>query len=152
MDHVVGPLHILLAEKEVRIWFNTISLKLYQFERITWWCLSILEYVMESACNLSWNLSYWKNIFKKSRSPGFASCPPLGGGLNENPGSPCNLIHSPPCRTPCKLCIHEVFFGPLNLHLRMWSELVRSPPFRPTRALRLQWLRASSPVCEVALS
>ena len=41
--HVAGPLHILLAEKEGRIWFNKICLKPYQFERITWWCLSVLE-------------------------------------------------------------------------------------------------------------
>ena len=38
MDHVAEPLHILLEEKEGRIWFNTICLKLYQFERTTWWC------------------------------------------------------------------------------------------------------------------
>src|ERR1700738_3989491 len=33
MDHVVGPLHILLTEKDGRVWFNIISLKLYQFKR-----------------------------------------------------------------------------------------------------------------------
>ena len=33
-DHFAGPLHILLAEKEGRIWFNIICFKLYQFERI----------------------------------------------------------------------------------------------------------------------
>jgi hypothetical protein len=27
MDHVAGPLHIMLAGKEGRIWFNTICLK-----------------------------------------------------------------------------------------------------------------------------
>jgi hypothetical protein len=43
MDHVAGPLHILLAEKEGRIWFNIICLKLYQFEKITRWCLFVLE-------------------------------------------------------------------------------------------------------------
>jgi hypothetical protein len=41
MDHVVGPLHILLAEK--RGGFGLVCLKLYPFERIIWWCLSILE-------------------------------------------------------------------------------------------------------------
>ena len=41
MDCVVGPLHILLAEKEGRIQFNIRCLKLYHFERITWWCLSL---------------------------------------------------------------------------------------------------------------
>ena len=48
MDHVAGPLHILLAEKEGRIWFNIICLKFYQFERITWSCLSIKEYSLQS--------------------------------------------------------------------------------------------------------
>ena len=33
----------------------------------------------------------------------------------------------------------------------MGSELGRSPAFRPMRALRLQWSRAFSRVCEVAL-
>jgi hypothetical protein len=46
MDHVAGPSHIMLAEKERRIWFIIIYLKLYQFERITWWCLFVLAPVM----------------------------------------------------------------------------------------------------------
>ena len=46
---------------------------------------------------------------------------------------------------------YEVLFGPLGLHLRVWSELGRSLPFRPMRALRLQCSRAFSLVCEVAL-
>ena len=49
MDHVAGPLHILLAEKEGRTWLYKICLKIYQFERTTWWCC------------LSWNLSL--NLF-----------------------------------------------------------------------------------------
>ena len=71
---------------------------------------------------------------------------------NENFRTPWNLIQSPPCRTPYRLFIHEVFFGPLGLHIRVWSELGRSPPFRPMRARKLQWSRAFSLVCEVALS
>jgi hypothetical protein len=47
MDHVAGALDILLAKKEGRIWFNLIYLKLYQFKRITWWCLSVLNFFME---------------------------------------------------------------------------------------------------------
>ena len=48
MDHVVGPLHILLAEKEERIWFdikclNSINLR----ELLGGVCLS---------WNMSWNL------------------------------------------------------------------------------------------------
>jgi hypothetical protein len=49
MDHVAGPLHILLAKKEGRIWLNIICVKLYQVERITWWCLYVLESVLEYA-------------------------------------------------------------------------------------------------------
>ena len=48
MDHVAGPLHSSLAKKEGRIWFSIIYLKLYEFERITWWCFFVLEYVLES--------------------------------------------------------------------------------------------------------
>ena len=48
MDHVAGSLHVLLAEKVMRIWFNIIYLKLNQFERIAWWYLSVMEYVLES--------------------------------------------------------------------------------------------------------
>ena len=47
MDHVMGPLNILLAEKEGRFWFDMICLKLYQFKRIIWWCLFVLEFVMK---------------------------------------------------------------------------------------------------------
>ena len=41
MDHVAGPLHILLAVKRGEDLVLIICLKLYQFERTTWWCLSI---------------------------------------------------------------------------------------------------------------
>ena len=69
MDHVAGPLHILLAEKEGRISFDIICFKLYQFERITWWCLfvleSILEYVLESALQSILKSTMLEKIFKK---------------------------------------------------------------------------------------
>jgi hypothetical protein len=131
MDHVAGPLHILMVGKEGRIWFNIICFKLYQFESNNWWPFSILKYVMEFALQSNLKCVLLENIKKKV------------------------LIHSPPCRTPCKLFIHKVFFGPLGLHLHVWSELGRSPPFQPMRALRVQWSRAFKPgfklVCEVAL-
>jgi hypothetical protein len=41
---------IFVGEKEGgggRIWFNIICLKLYQFERITWWCLHVLESALQ---------------------------------------------------------------------------------------------------------
>ena len=147
MDHVAGPLHILLAEKEGRIWFNITCLELYQFERISWRCLSVLEFVMK------FDLQFvcWKNTKKNHGLPEFVSGPPLGGGPDEKLGRLWNLIHSLPCRTPCRLFIHGVFFGPLDLHQPVWNGLELSLPFRPMRALRLQWLRAFSLGCEVAL-
>ena len=115
----------------------------------------VLREVLGGVCmswDLSWNPSCWKNLLKKSHGlPELASSPPLEGGPDKNFGRPWNLIHSPPCGTPCRLFIHEVFFGPLGLHLRVWSERGQSPPFRPMRALRLQRTRAFSLVCKVAL-
>ena len=108
--------------------------------------LFVLESIMESILKFI--------LLKKLKNhglPKFALGPPLGGRPDKNSRGPWNLIHSPPCRTPCRIFIHEVFFGPLGLHLHVWSELERSPPFRPMRALRLQWLWAFSLVCEVAL-
>ena len=69
MDHVAGPLHILLAEKEGRIAFNIICLKLYQFERTTWWCLYVLEYVLDSAMQFVLKYVMLKILFKNSWSP-----------------------------------------------------------------------------------
>ena len=65
---------------------------------------------------------------------------------------PWHLIDSPPCRTPCRLFIHKIFFGPLGFHLRVWSEPGRFPPFRPMRALRLHWSRAFNRAFEVAVT
>ena len=81
----------------------------------------------------------------------FASGLPLGGGPDAKSSGPCTLIHNLPCRTPCGLFIHKLSFGPLGLHLLVWSELGRSLPFRPMRVLTLQWSWAFSIVCEVAL-
>ena len=146
-----GPLHILLAEKEGRIWFNIICLKLYQFERI---CLSDYHGICPGIYfGICLEICLVEKIYHKNHGlPKFATNPPLGGRPNGNSKTPWNRIHNPPWRTPCRLSIHEVFFGPLVLHLREWSELGRAPPFRPMRALRLQWTWAFSLVCEVALN
>ena len=77
MDHVAGPLHILLAGKEGRIWFNMICLKLYQFERTTWWCLFVLEFILESILKFILEIALISvlkfvllgKMFKKSWSP-----------------------------------------------------------------------------------
>ena len=58
-----------------------------------------------------------EKILKHHGLPKFSSDPPLGGGPDANSGRPCTLIHSPPCRTPCRLFIHKRFWGPLDLHL-----------------------------------
>ena len=56
-----------------------------------------------------------------------------------------------PCRTPCRLFIYKLLFGPLGLHLLVWSKLGRSPPFWPMKALTLQWSWAFGLVFEGAL-
>ena len=114
--------------------------------------LYVLESVMDSTMEYIMKLSCWTIYSKSHGLPKFALGPPLGGRFDETYGRPWNLIHSPPCKTSCRLFIHEVFFRPLGLHVRVWSELGRSPPFRPIRALRLQWSWAFSLVCEVALT
>ena len=65
MDHVAGPLHILLAENEGRIWFHIICLKRYQFKRITWWCLCVLEFILESVLEFVLKFVMLEKIFKK---------------------------------------------------------------------------------------
>jgi hypothetical protein len=104
-------------------------------QEVTWWCLSILESILESAPEI---YPLGKKIIKSWSPKIFVK--------------PCTLIHNLPCRAPCRLFIHELFFGPLDLHLLVWSELGPSPSFRPMRALTWPWSRAFSLVCEVALS
>jgi hypothetical protein len=152
MDHVVGPLHILLAEKKggydlILYVSNFINLReLFGGVCQSWNLFWNLPW------DLSWNLSCWKKYWKIHGLPEFLLDAPLGGGSNANSGRPCTLVYIPPFRTPCRLFIHKLFFGPVGLHLLVWSELGLSPPFRPMRALTLPWSRAFSLVCEVALT
>jgi hypothetical protein len=55
--------------------------------------------------------------------------------------------HGLPCKIPYRFFIHANFFWLLDLHLLVWGELRRSRPIR-----QMQWSRAFSLVCEVALS
>ena len=48
MDHDARPLHILLTKQRGEDLLNITCLKLYQFRRISWWCLSIMESVLRS--------------------------------------------------------------------------------------------------------
>ena len=79
MDYIAGPSHIFLAGKDGRIWFDTICLKLYQIERIGWWCLSLLKSALQSILKFVMLEKY----FKKSWSPQICVRPTskaLGGG------------------------------------------------------------------------
>ena len=40
--------HVFVGGKRGENLVNIICLKLYQFENTTWWCLLVLEYVLES--------------------------------------------------------------------------------------------------------
>ena len=109
----------------MRIWFNIVCLKLYQFKRITWWCLYVFEFIMEYVLEYVLQFVMLKKILKIKKSWSISR--------------PCTLIHDLPCRIPCRLLIHELLCGPWGLHLLVWSELGRSPPFWPIRALTLPW-------------
>jgi hypothetical protein len=89
-------------------------------------CLGIYFGICPAICH---EYVLLEKILKMSWSP--------RGGLDANYGRLCTLDHNMPCRTLCRLFIHELFLGPLGLHLLVWSELEWSPPFRPMRALTL---------------
>ena len=86
-------------------------------------------------------------------SSGFVLGQHLRSGFWKQSKWPWNMIHSMPCRNPCRLYIHLAFtysIGPSNV---VWSsELGRAPSFPPMRVLRVGWSRALSLVWEVALS
>ena len=48
-------------EKEGRVWFNIIHVKLYQFERTTWWCMYVLDHVLEflGICHAGKNINFF---------------------------------------------------------------------------------------------
>ena len=71
---------------------------------------------------------------------------------NANSSRPWNVISGLLWRNPCKLFIHDNFFGPVDLHLLVRSELGQSRSFRPMRKLGMQWSQTFSLVCEVALT
>ena len=55
------------------------------------------------------------------------------------------------CRIPCRFYIYLVFTYSVGPSSVVWSELGPAPPFPPMRVLEVQWSRALSLVCEVAL-
>ena len=89
-----GTIAYIVGGKEGRIWFRIICLEIYQFDRTTWWCLSVLEYVLESIMGfvLKFSPKYvlksimLKSVLKNQGLPKFALGPPLGGSPDENSG------------------------------------------------------------------
>ena len=79
----MGPLHILLAEKEGSIWFNMMCFKIHQFGGTTWWCLSVMEYVIGSTLKHVLKSLLLKKYLKNHGLPKFASGPALGGRPNK---------------------------------------------------------------------
>ena len=39
---------------------------------------------------------------------------PLQGGLDAISDRPCNVIHSMPCKNPCRVCVHDNVFQTLR--------------------------------------
>ena len=62
------------------------------------------------------------------------------------------MIHSTPCRNPCRLYIHLAFTCSIGPSSVVWGELGPALPFPPMRVLELWWSWALSLMCEVALS
>ena len=91
-------------------------------------------------------------MFKVPWSPGFVfDLPPRGGFWKESKW-PWNMIHSMPCRTPCRLYIHLAFtycVGPSSI---VWHVLRPAPPFPPMKVLEEYRSRALSLLWEVALT
>ena len=84
---VAGPLHILLAYKKGRIWVNILCLKLYQFERTTWWCLSALGIYSGSCYGIYPKICHVvKNITKIMISQNLHLAHLLEVGLKNSPG------------------------------------------------------------------
>ena len=94
----------------------------------------------------------WRNqrlsIFGVPWSPNFVLGLPPRDDFWEQSKWPWKMVHSTPCRNPCRLHIRLAFtysVGPS-------SELGPAPPFPPMRELKVEWWRALSLVCEVPLT
>ena len=84
-------------------------------------------------------------------SPDFViSLPPRNGFFKLSEWS-WNMIHLMSRRNPCWLYMHLAFTYSVGPSSVVWSELEPASPFPPMRVLEVEWSRALSPVCEVAL-
>ena len=59
------------------------------------------------------------------------------------------MVHSMPCRNPCRLYIHLAFTYSIGPSSVVWSELGPAPPCPPMRVLEVWWSRALSLMCEL---
>ena len=76
---------VFCSWKKGMIRFNMMCLKLYQFQRITRWCLYVLKYVVESALQSVLKfIMLEKNIIKNYGLLEFLLGPPPRGGLDTN--------------------------------------------------------------------
>ena len=128
-------------KRKERIWFKKICLNLYKFERTTWRCLSLLKSALQFVM--------FEKILKVTVSRNLRQTHLLEVDLTKTPGDHKTL--STIRHVGFHVDIHpwSLLF---SLQAFTWNELGRSPPFRPMRALRLQWWsRAFSLVCEMAL-
>jgi hypothetical protein len=81
MDHVAGPIHILLAEREGRIWFNIICLKPYQFKDnylVVFVCPEICYGIYPTICLEICHVG--ENILRNHGLPEFLSAPDANFG------------------------------------------------------------------------
>ena len=91
--------------------------------------------------------------FRVPWSPGFVLDLPPRDGFCKQSKWPWNTIHLMPCRNPRRLYTHLAFARSVGPSSVVWSvNLGPAPPFPPMRVLEVQWSRALSLVCEVALT
>ena len=81
-----GTIAYFVGRKRGRLWFNRICLKLYKFERTTWWCLSIVECILESSLEYVVNFALLKKVKKRMVSRNLRQAHPLEVGVTKIPG------------------------------------------------------------------
>ena len=73
--------HCIFCRRKKKIWFNIICLNLYQFERITRWCLFVLKSIMEYVMEHALKIVLLKNTKKIMVSRNLRQAHPLEVGL-----------------------------------------------------------------------
>ena len=91
------------------------------------------------ACSCKGRLILIQRPYHCHGLPEFVSGLPSRGRHDANSSEPWNIIYTLPCGHPSRRFIHDKFFGSLGHQLLIWSELQKSPPFRPMRDFWMQW-------------